>query len=79
VDCGKIRRVLPAFQPVWDARNGAKELYDTYKRIGLTVEEFEGIRYKRIAHIRALLAEGVLDERLRVTALEPATAMATGD
>lgn len=79
VDCGKIRRVLPAFQPVWDARKGAQELYETYRRIGLTVDEFEGIRYKRIAHIRALLADGVLDETLRVTASEPATAMATGD
>jgi nucleoside-diphosphate-sugar epimerase len=80
VDCSKIRRVLPAFQPVWDARKGARELYETYRRIGLTVDEFEGIRYKRIAHIRALLAEGVLDETLRVTALEPAAAeMATGD
>ena len=80
VDCSKIRRVLPAFEPVWDARKGARELYETYKRIGLTVEEFEGIRYKRIAHIRALLAEGALDETLRVTALESAApAMAAGD
>ncbi len=80
VDCSKIRRVLPAFQPVWDARKGARELYEAYRRIGVTVEDFEGIRYKRIAHIRALLAEGALDKALRVTALEPATAaMATGD
>ena len=77
VDCSKIRRVLPAFQPVWDARKGAQELYETYKRIGLTVEEFEGIRYKRIAHIRSLIAEGALDETLRVTALEPAAAATT--
>lgn len=74
VDCGKIRRVLPAFQPVWDARKGARELYDTYRRIGLTVDEFEGVRYKRIAHIRSLIAEGALDETLRVTALQPAAA-----
>ena len=25
VDCGKIERVLPAFQPRWDARRGARE------------------------------------------------------
>jgi hypothetical protein len=36
-----------------------------YQKIGLTVEDFEGVRYKRIAHIRALLAEGALDEKLR--------------
>jgi nucleoside-diphosphate-sugar epimerase len=78
VDCSKIRRVLPAFQPVWDARKGTKELYDTYRRIGLTVDEFEGIRYKRIAHIRSLIAEGALDETLRVTALQPAAVAASG-
>jgi len=78
VDCGKIRRVLPAFQPVWDARKGAQELYDTYRRIGLTVDEFEGVRYKRIAHIRSLIAEGALDETLRVTALQPAAVAVSG-
>ena len=67
VDCSKIRRVIPSFKPVWDARRGAVELHETYKRIGLTVDEFEGIRYKRIAHIKALIAEGALDQSLRWT------------
>ena len=65
VDCSKIRRVLPSFEPQWNARRGAQELYRTYQKIGLTVDEFEGIRYKRIAHIRALIAEGAIDENLR--------------
>lgn len=65
VDCSKIQRVLTNFHPVWNARTGARELYDTYQRVGLTVDEFEGIRYKRIAHIRGLIAEGSLDESLR--------------
>jgi nucleoside-diphosphate-sugar epimerase len=65
VDCSKIRRVLPSFEPVWDARRGAVELFETYKRVGLKVEDFEGIRYKRIAHIKALIDEGAVDESLR--------------
>ena len=65
VDCSKIRRVLPSFEPVWNARKGAEELYAVYQNIGLTVDDFEGVRYKRIAHIRALLADGSLDETLR--------------
>jgi nucleoside-diphosphate-sugar epimerase len=65
VDCSKIRRVLPNFQPVWDARKGAKELYDAFTSIGLKVEDFEGVRYKRIAHIKSLIASGILDESLR--------------
>jgi nucleoside-diphosphate-sugar epimerase len=65
VDCSKIQRVLSSFRPVWDARRGAQELYDTYRRVGLELSDFEGIRYKRIDHIRALIAEGSLDESLR--------------
>lgn len=65
VDCSKIRRVLPDFQPAWDARKGAQELYDAYRTIGLKLEDFEGPRYKRIDHIRKLIAAGRLDSSLR--------------
>lgn len=65
VDCSKIRRVLPEFEPQWDARKGVKELYEAYQNVGLTLDEFEGDRYQRIAHIKALLAEGKLGKDLR--------------
>ncbi len=65
VDCGKITRVLPEFQPRWDARKGAEQLYRAYSEIGLRVEDFEGPRYKRIDHIKHLLATGELDSSLR--------------
>jgi nucleoside-diphosphate-sugar epimerase len=65
VDCSKIQRVLPNFQPAWDARKGAQELYDAYRTIGLKLEDFEGPRYKRIDHIRKLIASGRLDSSLR--------------
>lgn len=61
----KIRRKLPAFQPCWDARKGAEQLYKAYCSSNLTLEEFEGPRYQRIGHIRKLLREGVLDRDLR--------------
>lgn len=67
VDCSKIKRVLPAFAPQWDARKGVKELYEAYKKVGLTLEEFEGNRYQRIAHIKSLIADGTLGEDLRWT------------
>jgi nucleoside-diphosphate-sugar epimerase len=66
VDFGKIERALPAFQPRWDARRGAEQLYAAYKKSGVTLEEFEGPRYNRIAHIRKLLADHLLDSDLRV-------------
>lgn len=71
VNCDKITRVLPEFQPQWDARRGAQELFNSYRTFGLELNDFEGPRYKRIAHIKQLLAEGALDNTLRWTK-EPA-------
>jgi nucleoside-diphosphate-sugar epimerase len=65
VDCSRIHQVLPDFKPQWDARRGAQELYAAYQHVGLTLDEFEGPRYKRIAHIKELIATGELDETLR--------------
>ncbi|OKH23037.1 NAD-dependent dehydratase [Hydrococcus rivularis NIES-593] len=65
VDCSKITCTLPDFQPQWNARKGAAELYAAYQKVGLTLEEFEGPRYQRIAHIQQLLSNGLLDENLR--------------
>ncbi|HEY4051199.1 MAG TPA: SDR family oxidoreductase [Acidobacteriaceae bacterium] len=65
VDCSKIQRMIPAFRPQWDARKGALELYEAYRKTDLKVEDFEGERYKRIAHLRKLLADNELDSTLR--------------
>ncbi len=67
-DFAKITRVLPSFRPQWTARKGAVQLYEAYKKVGLKLEDFEGPRYKRIDHIRQLLASGRLDNTLRWTA-----------
>jgi nucleoside-diphosphate-sugar epimerase len=71
VNCDKIAQVLPEYQPQWNARSGAQELYDSYRRVGLELDDFEGPRYKRISHIKQLLDEGALDSDLRWTK-EPA-------
>ena len=61
----KIARLLPAFKPTWDARAGARQLYDAYMSAGLTAAEFEGPRYQRISHIRHLIDGGIIDADLR--------------
>jgi nucleoside-diphosphate-sugar epimerase len=66
VNCDKATRTLRGFRPRWDARAGAVELYETYRKVGITLEDFEGPRFQRIAHIRKLLDEGSLDRSLRV-------------
>lgn len=65
VDCSKIERLLPNFKPQWDAHKGAIELYETYKRIGLDGTEFEGPRYRRLQHLKELMANGEVDNSLR--------------
>jgi nucleoside-diphosphate-sugar epimerase len=65
VDFSKIAQTLPDFKPQWDAKRGAKQLYEMYKKIGLKVEEFEGPRYKRVDHIKHLLSTGRLYPDLR--------------
>ena len=65
VDCNKIARVLHEFKPQWTARRGIQQLYEEYKKVGLSLDEFEGPKFKRIAHIKELIAEGRLDESLR--------------
>jgi nucleoside-diphosphate-sugar epimerase len=73
VDSSKIANTLPAFQPEWDARRGARELYDAYKTIGLQLDDFEGPKYKRIDHIKQLLSSGRLGADLRWKEHKPTT------
>jgi nucleoside-diphosphate-sugar epimerase len=65
VDCSKIRQKVPGFQPRWNLRKGAQQLYDAYRSVGLTIEDIERGRYARIAHIRKLMSSGRLSDSLR--------------
>jgi nucleoside-diphosphate-sugar epimerase len=65
VDFGKLARAFPGFSFEWDARRGAEELLDAYRRAGLERAELEGDRYIRLGRLRRLLADGRIDDRLR--------------
>jgi nucleoside-diphosphate-sugar epimerase len=65
VDFSKIDQTLPEFKPQWDARRGANQLYETYKKVEFTLEEFEGPRYRRIKHLQQNISNNRLDETLR--------------
>ncbi|HXV32040.1 MAG TPA: SDR family oxidoreductase [Sinorhizobium sp.] len=75
VDCNYVGRRLHAFKPQWTARRGVEQLYEAFSAVGLSVEDFEGERFKRIAHVKKLIRDGELDEDLRRT-FAPAVAMA---
>ncbi len=65
VDCDHLARTLHGFKPQWTARRGIEQLHDTFRRVGLTQDEFEGERFKRIAHIQKLIRDGVINQQLR--------------
>jgi nucleoside-diphosphate-sugar epimerase len=68
VDFGKLERSLPGLQLEWNARSGAKELYDGYREAGLTFEQFEGPLFTRLKRLQQLRGEGALDDDLRWSA-----------
>ena len=70
VDFAKIQRVLPEFRPQWTVRKGVEELYEAYRRLGLTADEFLGGRYVRLAEIKRLQGQARLDDQLRWTRCE---------
>lgn len=65
VDCSKIARVLPQFEPRWTVRRGVEQLRDAYTRNGLTFDQFTGSRYLRINRVSELQEAGRLDDKLR--------------
>ena len=67
VNFEKIASVLPRFQTAMDCPHGRRAGLPAFKSSGLTLEEFEGPRYQRIAHIKKLLADGIIDSDLRHT------------
>ncbi len=65
VNCDRIARTLHDFKPQWTARRGVEQLYETFSRVGLTLDDFEGERFKRIAQLKKLIGAGRLSPRLR--------------
>ena len=43
----------------------SRELGEAFRQTGITVDDFEGFRFRRIGQIKKLLEEGRLDDRLR--------------
>jgi nucleoside-diphosphate-sugar epimerase len=65
VDCRKIQRILPGFQPRWRLRDGIAELRAAFERRGTSAAEILSARYLRIKRVRELMAAGRLGPDLR--------------
>ena len=64
-DFGKFARTFPNFAFNWTAKEGACELYETFKAIGLIYDNFVDKRFTRLKWLRHLLDTGQLDASLR--------------
>jgi hypothetical protein len=65
VDFSRIHDTFPEFRIQWTAKRGVEELYGAFRGASVSVEDFEGKKYARIAHIRDLLESRRLDRDLR--------------
>ena len=65
VSCDRILNEIPGFQPQWTVADTVQQLIREIRRIGLSLPEFEGSRYQRVAHVRHLQEIDVIDEGLR--------------
>jgi len=59
----KIRKHLPAFKCMWDARRGALQLHDLFTKIKMTREVFEYRAFTRLKQLEYLLRTGQIDSQ----------------
>jgi nucleoside-diphosphate-sugar epimerase len=65
VDCDAFREAVPEFAPRWDVPRGVAQLAEAFQGHGLALEELEGPRFSRIAHLLLMLERGEVDSSLR--------------
>ena len=68
----KIRKHLPGFECAWDARRGANQLYDLFKRIDMTKEVFEYRTFTRLKQLEYLIRTQQIDSHFFWTNEAPA-------
>jgi hypothetical protein len=61
---GKFARTFPDFEFRWTPRDGARELYDAFKSVGLTFADYKDKRFTRLSWLRHLIDSGQLDQSL---------------
>jgi nucleoside-diphosphate-sugar epimerase len=65
VNFDKIHSVFPDFKTRWTAKMGVEQCYQSYVKFGLDKDDYEGIKFKRVAHIKNLISSGKLNTDLR--------------
>jgi hypothetical protein len=63
VDFSKLAEALPDATRSWTAREGARELLDASRSVGLTSQSFN--TYTRLSRLKSLVETGSLDDEPR--------------
>jgi len=63
VSFDKIRKHLPGFMCEWDAKRGAQQLYDLFKRVDMTQELFQYRSFTRLKQLEYLIRTKQIDEQ----------------
>jgi nucleoside-diphosphate-sugar epimerase len=58
---------LPGFAPCWTVGDGIRQVIAQVRAAGLAIDDVEGAKFGRIAHLRHLMATGRVDADLRWT------------
>lgn len=58
----KIRKHLPGFACAWDAKRGALELYELFKRIDMTADTFQFRTFTRLKQLEYLMKTQQIDD-----------------
>ncbi|MCS7048070.1 MAG: NAD(P)-dependent oxidoreductase [Verrucomicrobiae bacterium] len=65
VDFTRLAKTFPKLKLEWDARRGARQLFEAYRQHHLTLADLTGRRFTRLAQLKHLLTTGQLDDSLR--------------
>jgi nucleoside-diphosphate-sugar epimerase len=60
----KFSRTFPDFSFRWTAEEGARQLYESFRSIGLTAADFVDKRFTRLQWLRHLVDRGLVDNDL---------------
>src|SRR5258706_7605439 len=63
VSFSRIRKHLPEFKCMWDARRGAQQLYELFKKIDMTTEVFQYRTFTRLKQLEYLIRTQQIDEQ----------------
>jgi nucleoside-diphosphate-sugar epimerase len=61
----KFAKTFPDFEFKWNAETGARDLYDTFQRLGLTQDDFNDKKFTRLKWLKHLMDTQQLDPALR--------------